>query len=193
MKENTLFFQRFIKNSGKIGAIAPSSKFLVKQVIDMISFEKTKVLVELGAGTGILSSAILRQKKKETNVIMLEPDEEFFGMLKKKFPHEEKVQVVQESAQNLPGVLAKLDFKKVDCVVSSLPFMTLGHKVSETILSTIAEILASGGHFVFYQYTPFRIFLVMKYFRIERFAFTALNAPPAFVFLCSSRLSQTRK
>jgi len=153
----------------------------------MVPFEHLKTLIELGAGTGVLSAELLHRKKRETQFLMLEPDDEFFAVLKKKFSKEEHTEVIQELAENLPSVISAFGIKKVNCVVSSLPFALISNKVSATILAAIAEILAPGGRFVFYQYTLFRLPLILKYFKIERFAFTALNAPPAFVFLCSAR------
>lgn len=191
MKEKTLFLKRFLKHYGTVGSITPSSKFLVNKVIEMVPFKNAKCLVELGAGTGVLSDALLRNKKKETRLMMLEPDAEFFPILKKKFSKEENVEVIQEVAENLPDVLKKKEIKKVDCIISSLPFVSLGNKITEKIISIISNVLADGGYFVFYQYTPFRIPLILRYFQIERFSFTALNAPPAFVFLCSARRSNS--
>lgn len=156
-------------------------------MIEMIPFSTARLLIELGGGTGAVSDALYAKKRAEAELLIFEPDEEFFRRLCKKFSRKKNIAVIQESAERLREALKKLRQKTPGCVVSSLPFATLGEKTTKVILNEIRNSLPSDGRFVFYQYTPLRLPLIFQYFRIERFAFVALNAPPALVFLCSPK------
>ena len=48
------FFTEFIKRGFRVGAVAPSSKHLVKKMIDPIDFSKVNVLLNLGRAQVIL-------------------------------------------------------------------------------------------------------------------------------------------
>lgn len=187
MKDAALFFQRFLKRKGKVGSVVPSSTFLAKKMAHMVQFGKVKTVVELGGGTGAVTEAILRQKPKEANLVIFEPDEEFFGILRKKFKSEKKVSVVKEGAENMRDVLSRLKLPEPDCVVSSIPFASLGKRISGKILAHIRESLSEKGTFVLYQYTPLMFPLILKYFKIRKMAVVPLNVPPAFVLCCSPR------
>ncbi len=48
--EKILFIQKFFDNWREVGSVTPSSKFLVKKMLEPVDFARAKVLVELGAG-----------------------------------------------------------------------------------------------------------------------------------------------
>lgn len=60
MKQITLLSEAF-KNLKTVGTITFSSKFLVKNIIAPIDFNKARCIVELGAGDGCITKAILEK------------------------------------------------------------------------------------------------------------------------------------
>ena len=63
------FFSEFLKQGSNIGSVTPSSKFLVKKMVEHIQFKNAKCIVELGPGTGIITLELL--KNMPENSILL--------------------------------------------------------------------------------------------------------------------------
>jgi phospholipid N-methyltransferase len=185
MKESTLFLKRFLKWKGKIGSLLPSSSFLAKKMAQMVPFPKLHLIVELGGGTGAVTQELLKHKKEGMTLVVMEPDEQFFLFLKKRFQKEKGILIQQERAENLCRTLNKLKLPLADCIVSSLPFASLGKKTSSKIFKEIQKGLQPNGFFVLYQYTPLMLPVITYYFKIQKVAFVPLNVPPAFVFCCT--------
>ena len=77
-----MFIKEYIKHPRKVGAIAPSSKYLAYKMIKEINFELAKCIVEYGPGTGAFTEKILARAKDDTKIILLEVNEEFYCKLK---------------------------------------------------------------------------------------------------------------
>ena len=61
MNDSLLLLSNFIKNPKETGAVAPSSRFLTKEIIRNIDFKASKNIVELGPGLGTFTKAILKK------------------------------------------------------------------------------------------------------------------------------------
>lgn len=62
------FLQGFLRSPLEVGSVIPSSKFMVNKVINCISQEKPQTIVELGAGTGVLTRELVKHcKDKDTS------------------------------------------------------------------------------------------------------------------------------
>ncbi|MCL5054916.1 MAG: methyltransferase domain-containing protein [Firmicutes bacterium] len=152
----------------------------------LIPFESIETIVELGAGTGAITKAIIKRKKKETTLIVFEPDDHFFSFLKEaNLQTGKKVILIKDLAENLGKVLKSLEVNHPDCIVSSLPFTSLGEKNTTKIFQEIEENLAPDGHFILFQYTPYLFPVLAKHFRIRTLSFVPFNLPPAFVIECA--------
>jgi len=187
VNESLLFVQRFLKSSGKVGSVVPSSKYLVRAIIEKIPFETSATIVELGGGTGTITDALVKKKNDKSALLVFEPDDQFFGIIEKKYSGKRGVTILQKKAQELLSTLRKMNAGYADCIVSSIPFASLGRKTSGRILAEIQRSLAPGGSFILYQYTVFTLPLILKYFRIRKFSYVVRNVPPALVFVCSSK------
>ena len=61
MAKQSNFLGEFIKERKTVGAIAPSSKFLMKKMIAPIDFQKADVIVELGPGNGVFTKVFWKE------------------------------------------------------------------------------------------------------------------------------------
>ncbi len=50
-----MFLLEYIKNPSKVGAIAPSSRYLADGMIQSIDFNSAECIVEYGPGTGVFT------------------------------------------------------------------------------------------------------------------------------------------
>ena len=179
-----MFLLEYIKNPKKVGAVKASSKYLAEEMLRNINFKKAKCIVEYGPGTGVFTEKILARAQKDTIVILIEINNEFFKILNKLYSHKENVIVLNESAENIDEILIDYSIDGVDYVVSGLPFASLPEKVSERILAKTSKIIENKGEFITFQYTLFKKEYIKKFFNFVNHKRVMRNFPPAYVLNC---------
>jgi phosphatidylethanolamine/phosphatidyl-N-methylethanolamine N-methyltransferase len=148
IRDNLLFFTSFAKAPRKVGSITPSSRGLGRAMAAELPDEYS-VCVELGGGTGSLTSAILAAGVPSEKLIVVERDPRLAAHLRKRFP---KVAVVEGDAQHLRRILADVGVDHVDAVVSGLPLRNLPGAVRRNIAAEVFAALGLGGVFVQFTY-----------------------------------------
>ena len=181
MGEKTIFLKNFIKNPKQVGSIIPSSKRLSKKMANQIDYKNAKTILELGPGTGPYTGLILKNKKEETKYIAFEKSKDMEKILKNKF---KKIKIYNK-AEEMTEVLKKEKIKKVDHIISGLPFTVLEKDIRETILEQIYDNLEEGGKFITFQYSlDLYKYLKEKYSKVE-IKFVLLNIPMTFIYVCT--------
>ena len=183
MSKKPKFINEFLKKKNKVGAVAPSSRFLRKKMLKHIDFEKATVIVELGSGTGAFTFEILEKLAPDGKLIVFETNKQFYETLAKKI-NDERFVFVNQSAEKLPEILKEQGLDKVDYIISSLPLAILPDKVKNNILSGIKKSLKAEGLFIQFQYSLNAKKLLRNNFENVSLDFTAINIPPAFVYKC---------
>ncbi|MFT8349848.1 class I SAM-dependent methyltransferase [Clostridium saccharoperbutylacetonicum] len=183
MKELSFVLQ-YIKKPRATGAILPSSNYLADKMIEDINFEQARCIVEYGPGTGIFTEKLLKNRQRNTTVMLFEYNCDFYNLLKDKFKNEENLIIINDSAENVGGYLEKYRISNVDYVVSGLPFASLPKEISENILKQTKIILKRDGKFVTFQYSRFKIKFIKKYFKYIDLKREFRNVPPAYVLNC---------
>lgn len=179
-----MFILEYIKNPRTVGAISPSGKNLSNKMIDSIDFEKVNCIVEYGPGTGVFTEKILSRVKENTLVILIEVNTEFYNILKNTYGHKKNVIILNDSAENIDNIIKRYSIKKVDCIVSGLPFASLPKEVSNKILKKTSEILKEDSKFITFQYSLFKLKNLKEYFNKIHFKKVFINLPPAYVLEC---------
>ncbi|GHV29981.1 methyltransferase [Synergistales bacterium] len=167
------------RNPRDIGAVCSSSPALANEMARAIhpSLLKSGCLIELGAGTGPVTEALLRRGISRDKLIIVEKSEALAQCLKERF---NGATVLCCGAEEISSKI-KLS-SPVAAIVSSLPFRSLPADVSAAIMSEVGRILAPGGLFVQFTYAllgemPF----ITADFRKLRSRFILRNVPPAKV------------
>ncbi len=186
MKDSLLLLSSFIKKPKEVGAVAPSSKFLTKGIVENIDFEASRNIVELGPGLGTFTKAILKKSAPYARVFCFEINRKFCDYLKKRVI-DKRLVIINASAEDLNKNIRKLKVKNVDYVVSGLPFLNFSTSKKKRILKGIRNSLSDGGKFVLFQYTNGLSGLLKSYFGSVERKFVPLNVPPAFVYVCRKR------
>ncbi len=179
------FFSEFLKPGTKIGSVTPSSKFLVKKMIEPIDFTNLKCIVEFGPGTGTITQELLNKMPKDAVLLVFEINEEFCEKLKKEI-QDPRMKIITDTAENLENYLSEYTIDKVDYIVSSLPFTMIPNGVVQNILRIIKKVLCPAGAFIQYQYSLNLYRRLRNTFKNVDLNFTPMNFPPAFVFTCSN-------
>ena len=183
MKDSLLLLSNFIKNPKETGAVAPSSRFLTKEIIKNIDFKTSKNIVELGPGLGTFTKPILKKANPNARLFCFEVNEKFCSYLAKNIV-DDRLVVVNAGAEDINKNLKKFKIKEVDCVISGLPFLNFPESQKRKILQEVKNSLSDNGRFVLFQYTNGLGKLLESYFsRVSR-TFVPINIPPAFVYVC---------
>lgn len=180
------FLIEYFKSPRTVGAISPSSERLAEKMVNAIDFQNTKCIVEYGPGTGVFTDKLVKRKKQDTMLILLECNTEFYKQLEEKYNKQGNVIIINDSAENIDKYLKQYDIKQVDYIVSGLPFSSLPKSVSSIILNKTRSILKENGLFITFQYTLLKKEYIGGYFNhisLERVMF---NVPPAYVLKCQN-------
>ena len=179
VQERISFLKNFI-NDVNVASLTPSSQFSVKRLCRKMDWSKPKVVVEYGPGSGVFSRYILQHLHPDSKLILIETNDEFVAELKA--IGDSRVEVHQESAENVVQVLRESGEECADYVISGIPFSYLNKEQKNKILGDTYRILKPGGKFLTYQF----LFAVRKLLRREfdevNDDFELLNMPPLFMF-----------
>lgn len=179
-KEWLLFCRRFFHNPSCIGSVMPSSRFLARKMARSIAWERCGLIVELGAGIGSCTEYLLANKPQHTKVLVFEKDPVFRAQLKEKFA----ALPLYDDAVRLAEILAAEGIRRVDCIVSGLPFAMFAEEERQAILAQIHRLLPKGGQFITFQYSPQMYRELCLKFSEVRLDFTFFNLPPAIIYSC---------
>lgn len=176
------FLKESLRTIWTTGAIAPSSKFLVKEMMKPIDFDTAHAVVELGAGNGVMTKAILKQMRPDARLLCFEINPEFCRILRA--INDPRLVLIEDSAAHLLSYMSAHGIAEIDCVVSAIPFMALPKELSYEIVGEAHKSLKNKGLFVQFHYSTTLQKMYKSIFGNIRTQFVPLNIPPAFVMVC---------
>jgi phospholipid N-methyltransferase len=175
------FLRAFAAHPRQVGAILPTSRQAVRDMLDLGDVPGAALVVELGAGTGVQTGEILARMEPGARLIALEIDPRLARLLEERFD-DPRLQVVCGSAEDLAK---HLDGDLADVLVCALPFTSLEPGLRRRILDSLPRALASRGVALVIQYSPLIQSELRRLFPSVRRRISVLNVPPAFLFACS--------
>jgi phospholipid N-methyltransferase len=177
-----LMTKKLFQQGTVVASFAPSSSYLSRTIIRGLDFENAKVIVELGAGTGPVTTEIVKKVKPGTRVLIIEQDADFCSVLRQKFP---TYDVIQGDAGLVTQYLDERGLDMADHVISGLPMPSLPADLRDRILEGSHERLRPGGEFRQLTCMPwvFQMYY-RRFFRKVKFNFVPWNLPPAGVYIC---------
>ena len=184
MLSSKYFFQRFWKEKKMVGAISPSSTFLTNKMLENINFEKTRVLVEIGPGTGVFTKKVLSRMQPDSVFLVFELNTDFFQELQTKIV-DKRVVFINDSAEKLQEYLDQFNISKVDAIISSLPLSNFYQRLTLKLLRTFQSCLSDTGKYIQFQYSLKQRKELKHVFSKVKITFTLWNIPTAFVYTCS--------
>ena len=146
-----LFFARWLAAPHKVGALIPASRHLARAMAEQIVPE-SGLVVELGAGTGSVTRALIAAGLSCENLVVVERDPAFCRLLTKTFPG---VSVLCGDALRLRALLAPLGIARVGAIVSSLPLLSMPGPTRQRIVEECFALLPANGMLVQYTYGAF--------------------------------------
>ena len=187
---NWVFFRQWLRAPLRTASVVPSSPRLGRAMAMALPADVRRV-VELGAGTGAITRALLQHRLQAADLFVLELNPELHAGLKQEFAG---AAVVCGDARELPQLLRRTErFSdgQTDAVVSSLGFLSMPEGLVEAIVAATLECLPAHGCIVQFTYGPKCPIpaAIMERFQLQarRVDFTLLNLPPASVYLVQRR------
>src|SRR4051794_5769715 len=183
-KQRWEFLRSHLAQPNQIGAVTPSSRFLARAMLKAAPVDNALVVAELGAGTGVFTDHMLARLRPEAKLLVFETHPTFRAALAARL-HDNRVEVLGNSAAELRRITRERGYETVDRIVSSLPFNAFPNDLTLTILEAIRDCMAPDSIMATYQYTPFQAKLFRSVFRrVEIAALEVRNIPPALVYVC---------
>jgi phospholipid N-methyltransferase len=187
VREFLLLFGRFLRQPRTVGAVAPSSKVLAREMVRGLDVGPGAHVVELGPGTGAFTGELLARLGPSGHLLAVELEPEFARQIHTKWP---AADCVCASATTLASLVAARQWERVDHIISGLPFASLPRDVTHQILDAIVQVLRPGGTFTAFQYVhayglppavAFRGELQARFGAAPARSLVVRNIPPAFV------------
>jgi phosphatidylethanolamine/phosphatidyl-N-methylethanolamine N-methyltransferase len=145
-----IFLREFLRSPRQIGSVTPSSRFLERRIVDLADTGSARTVVELGAGTGGTTRAILDAMAPNARLLVVEINVQFCALLRQ--IDDARLIVHCGSAHELRDALARYGLPAPEVIISGIPFSSIDRRTGELILATIASALAPGGCFVAFAY-----------------------------------------
>jgi phospholipid N-methyltransferase len=178
-----LFALNFFRHPMMLGSIVPSSRFLIRQLLEPVDWGQARVIVEYGPGVGVITTEVLRRMGPDSILIAIETNPDFVSYLRDSIK-DERLHVVEGSAESVDEILRRYGQSNASYVISGIPFSTIPAPVRERILLKTCEVLKPGGSFLVYQFSSRVLQDLQRIFRYVRRKFEPLNVLPAHLFFC---------
>jgi phosphatidylethanolamine/phosphatidyl-N-methylethanolamine N-methyltransferase len=179
VKNTWLFLRRWLANPLQMGSVIPSSTALCRRIAALVERKEDEVVVELGAGTGVVSRALLDGGVPPERLVVVEIVPDMAEHLRRVLPG---VNVVQGDAFELARALPRSLHGKVGTAICGIPLVLLPLDQQKRFVDAV-ESVAPGKGFLLYTYC---ITSPLPYRKLDltakREAWTPLNLPPASVW-----------
>lgn len=198
-----LFAREFVRAPLRTASLMPSSPALAARMTAPACSARQKqprsrVVVELGPGTGAFTTALRQQLQPGDRHLAIELNPIMAAHLRTAHP---TVEVVIAGADDLPKILAERGISAVDLVVSGLPWQAFSGPTGRQLIGTVANALAVAGTFTQFTYSwtrwapPARRQLSQlhaAFGSVEISSTIWRNFPPAFVYTAQQPRSTFR-
>lgn len=182
-----LFARNFLRHPRMLGSIIPSSRFLIKQVLEPIDWSRARVVVEYGPGVGSITAEVLRRLRPDGHIVAIETNRDFVRFLRTALP-DPRLHVVPGSAADVNAILEELGLGAASYIISGIPFSTMPDQLRADIVRKSRAALEPGGAFLVYQFSSRVLPDLQRTFEVVKRGFQPLNVLPAHLFVCATEV-----
>ncbi|MHC5538236.1 methyltransferase domain-containing protein [Singulisphaera rosea] len=168
-----------------MASLAPSSPWLSRTTVRNVPWATTRILVELGAGTGPITKVIAEKAHPDCKVIVLERDADFARLLRERFQGRPNFEVIEGDVRDLAEMLSARGIPQVDYIISGLPVPSFPKDLQLDLFRVVKKVLAPSGTYNQITELPW-VYLrfYRKHFDHVDFVFEPRNLPPAGAYFC---------
>lgn len=185
-----LHFRRFLAHPVRLSSALPVSGAVARMVASKVLRASDEYVVELGAGTGAVTRALLNAGVPAEKLIAVEIDSEMAEFLARTVPG---IQVIEGSAADIGSLLPQDALGRIGTVICGVPLSMLYEAQQREIVDAMLDLDPHDRRFLQYSY---RLGSPLNAARIglsaERLGFTLRNAFPASVWAYRRKASAQR-
>ncbi len=174
-----MFFRRWLANPLQMGSVIPSSPALCRRLVAATRRAADEYVLELGAGTGVVSRALLASGLPASRLIVVEIVPAMAAHLRRTLPG---VTVIEGDARELARLLPAEAPGRIGTVICGIPLVLLPLGEQRRFIDAM-EGAAPGRGFLHFSYCVTSPLPWRKHqLRARREAWTPANFPPASVW-----------
>lgn len=192
------FATEALNNFQTTAAIVPSSRYLVRHMLEPLPLRQARTVVEFGPGTGVMTEALLQEMPAEAQLLAFEINPRFTEYLRERF-NDPRLILINGCAETIGEVLTQYGHKKVDAVVSSLGLAIMPNKIRQDIFQNLMPYLHEQTVVTQFQYLHGMLVHEVEVEQLQRYSAARFlrgyfgsvtqklvwrNLPPAVVFTC---------
>lgn len=171
------FFRGWLEGPKTVGAVIPTSKFAARAMARVIDTTSGLPVLELGAGTGAITRAILARGVAPEQLYSVEYSREFYERLKIDMP---QVNFLHGDAFDLDTLLGDRKDMTFDSVISGIPLLNFPVAQRVKLIETLLDRLPPGRPVVQISYGPISpVPARPASFQTSHHEFVFRNVPPA--------------
>ncbi len=195
----TIFFRESVRSLSVSASLFPSSRHLAKALLRHVDFSSIDVIIELGVGTGAITSEILARLRPDARLYAFDVNPVFVRHIQGRIRDPRLIPVLGK-AEHLQKLMRSLRIPRADAIVSSLGLTNMGEQQRSRIMAQAVGSLSPEGLLSQYQYlhaggepnwlrrVGLRRFseerFLRQYFGTVHSERVIRNLPPAMVFSC---------
>src|SRR5262249_28051164 len=145
--ERLLFAQTFFRAPKMLGSIVPSSRFLIENVLRAVDWERTRMVVEYGPGTGIFTREILARLPGDGRLLAIEHNQDLYSHLRSTI-RDRRLELFHGSAEDVNVAMHQAGAGPAHCIISGIPFSTIPEDSRGRIVKHSFTSLDTGGIFL---------------------------------------------
>lgn len=175
--EEMRFFKGWQRDMKGVGAILPTSGIAARRMASVIDTGSGRPVLELGAGTGVITRAILERGIAPSKLVSVEYAEHFVEALRQDFPG---VDFLHGDAFDLKTVLGERHGETFDCVISAVPMLSFPAEKRVDLLEELLDMIPPGRPVIQITYGALSPIPPKRgRFTVTHHDFVVRNIPPA--------------
>lgn len=179
LADNLRFWRALIARPKHVGAVAPSGRPLARAIAQEIDPERPGRVLELGPGTGSITSELLERVAPE-RLTLVEYDRDFARAIKERFPG---VHVIEGDAFDLSRTLGPRQNEHFAAIVSGIPLLNFPVAKRLAYLESLTRRLLPGAPLIQFSYGVNAPAPAPSGYRATCAAHIWANLPPARVWV----------
>jgi len=158
-----VFWRQFRDSYHTTGAVLPSGRGLALALARFVreqdggSTAKPRRILEVGPGTGAVTTQIARAMRPSDHLTLVERNEEFVGHLRKQLNSLPALQTARDQIELVHSSVEDLsENEPFDLIISGLPLNNFSIDLVDRLLAKMQKLLAPGGVLSFFEYVAIR-------------------------------------
>jgi phosphatidylethanolamine/phosphatidyl-N-methylethanolamine N-methyltransferase len=158
VSDHLLFLSQLQKRYTTTGSVAPSSRFLAAALTAPLKADQGPLrILEVGPGTGAVTRRIVSLLKPEDRLDLVELNETFSEMLKRRFQEDASYRKVAEQSEIHICPLQEFHSdNQYDYIISGLPLNNFSAEMVGEIFESFFRLLTPNGVLSYFEYIGMR-------------------------------------